>query len=664
MPLTLIAGPANAGKVELLLERYLARLQDEPFLIVPNRSDVDRVRRDLLRRAQVLFGGEIGTFDDLFRLIVRGAERRPVATDAQRSLLVRRAVRRAELNGFGRSARAPGFAESLLQALAELGAGLVDPDELPGDLARLYAAYLAELDELGLWDRDLLRRAAAERLTSELEAWGGEPVFAYGFEDLTGAEWALLQALAGRTEVQVSLPYEPARPAFASLARTAEDLAELASGRIEELPPRFAEFAHPALVHVERGLFSDSAREAAAIEGGVRFLEGAGARGALELVGEELLGLIRGGSRPEQLAVVCPSLERWRAPLETVLGTLGIPHAVEERRRLPQTPFGHALLSLLRFAWGDGGRRELFAYLRSPYSGLTRMSVDFVEGRLRGRAVHTPERVEEETERLREGPLPALQELRAADSPIEAVRMLGHSMLRAAHGLEAPPVDDRGRADLRAHEALVEVLGELDGWVRLTGEISREEVVAALERAVLRRAVPEAGKVAVLDLLRARTRRFEVVFVLGLEEGSLPRRDRQSPFLDDDLRGALDDGRRTRLRRPDTVARDRYLFYTACTRASRRLYLVREAATDDGAPREPSPFWEEVAALFAAEDVARHTSKRELSALTWPLERAPTERERLRAVASLADTEQDTADALAAANGWQRKLDRAARCRR
>src|SRR5262249_54005592 len=46
--LRLLVGPANAGKVALLLDRYLARLDDEPFLIVPNRSDVDRAERDLL----------------------------------------------------------------------------------------------------------------------------------------------------------------------------------------------------------------------------------------------------------------------------------------------------------------------------------------------------------------------------------------------------------------------------------------------------------------------------------------------------------------------------------------------------------------------------------------------------------------------------------------
>ena len=49
MALTLLAGPANAGKVALLLERYLADLDREPILIVPNRSDVDRVEREIRR---------------------------------------------------------------------------------------------------------------------------------------------------------------------------------------------------------------------------------------------------------------------------------------------------------------------------------------------------------------------------------------------------------------------------------------------------------------------------------------------------------------------------------------------------------------------------------------------------------------------------------------
>ena len=662
MPLSLIAGPANAGKVELLLDRYLASLEREPTLIVPNRSDVDRVERDLLRRRPCLLAGSIGTFDDVFERIARSGEGvRPLLSAAQRALLVRRALASAELDGLAASARFAGFADALLQTLAELESGLLEPQELEGDLATLYGAYRIGLDRLGLWDRDLLRRRAAERLQSDLEAWHDEPVFAYGFEDLTGAEWALLEALAARTEVTVSLPYEPARPAFSSLRRTAEDLSRLAGAGIEELPPRYGESAHPALAHLERALFSDTPPPPVPIDGAVRFFEGAGPRGALELVGEELLALLRGGTPAERIGIVCPSAERWRAPLDTALATLGVPYSLDGEVRLAQTPLGHALAAMLRFAWLGGTRRDLFTFLRSPFSGLERRAVDFVEGRLRGRAIQTPDRVVEEAEKLRGMPLPALAELREAEEPVAAVRRLAARMLRNAYGLEGPPVGEPSRLDLRAYETTTRLLTDLDRWRALVGELSREDLVAALERQALRpMRGDEPGRVAVVDLLRARTRRFDAVFVLGLEEGSLPRRGAASPFLDDDVRRALDE-RGARLQRPDSVSRDRYLFYTACTRPLERLYLVREAATDDGGPREPSPFWDEVQAVFEPDDVRRWTRRRPLSALTWTLDGAPTERERLRALAELASTDGPAADALARANGWERRLERALR---
>ncbi len=665
MGLSLIVGPANAGKVALLLRRYVDVLERDPYLIVPNRSDVDRAERDLLALQPALLGGSIGTFDDLFLAIARGgADARPVVSDSQRALLARQALAGVSLNGLGRSARFAGFADAFQSAVGELESGLLDPGDLDGELEALYAAYRGELDRLELWDRDLLRRYAAERVAADFGAWSGKPVFAYGFEDLTGAEWALLEALAGRTEVTVSMPYEPGRPAFASLRRTMDDLAALADGRITELPPGFEEVAHPAIAHLERALFADAPPSAPPIEGAIRFFEGAGARGALELVGEELLELIRAGFAPEQIGIVCPSLERWQVPLETALGTLGVPYAVDGPGvRLGQTFFGQALLSFLRFAWLEGGRRDLYSYLRSPYSGFSRTNVDFLEGRLRGRAVETAARVEEETVRLRDGqPLPPLETLRSAPGPLEGVAAISAGMLRSAYGLESPPVGDGARQDLRAHEAISRLLAELRGWGELGGTLAPEEIVGALERATVPgRSTPEPGKVVVVDLMRARTRRFEAVFVLGLEEGGLPRRGRETPFLDDEARRELDGRTRARLARPDHVARERYLFYTACARPTRRLYLVREAASDEGGPHEASPFWEEARTVFAAEDVARWTRRRSLSQLTWPLEAAPTDRERLRAVAARAAEDGDAADAIAVANGWERRLARARR---
>jgi len=656
MPLSLVVGPANAGKVALLLERYLARLHDEPFLIVPNRADVARAESDLLERAGCLLGGSIGTFDDLFARIAAGESQ--VATPAQRAFVAARTVEAAASDALSRSARFPGFTDAALSAFSELEGGLLEPADLDGDLADLLAAYRAGLEELGLRDRDLVRRSACRRLLGDLDAWHGEPVFAYGFEDLTAAEWSLLEALAGRADVHVSLPYEPGRAAFASLARTVDDLASLAAGRIEELPPRSSEYAAPALAQLERRLFEPGPPSEQPIAGAVRFLAGAGVRGTIELVGDHVLAELRAGAEAEQIAVVLPSVERWREPLETVFAALEIPFAVEARLRFASTPLGHALLSLLQFAWAAGGRRELYAFLRSPYSGIARAGVDFTEGRLRGRAIDEPKRVEEETERLREAPLVALRELRDTESPLDGVRTVLASMTRSAYGTESPSAGDQVRLDLACYGAASDLLGELAELESRGATFGRREVLDALRRLDVRPGPAAAPRrIAVLDLMRARTRRFETVFVIGLEEGSLPRRPRSSPFLEDEARSALG----ARLERPDQVSRDRYLFYTACTRATRRLYLVRQAATDEGSPLEPSPFWKDAEAVFMPEEVERGTVRRPLSQLTWPLETAPTERERLRALARLsADPESgELAAALADANGWTRRLDRA-----
>ena len=659
MGLSLVVGPAHAGKVALLLDRFVAALDQDPWLIVPTRVDVDRVERELVARQGALLAGTVGTFDALFEALAGSGSGPRTIGDTERSLILRRVVSQARLDGFGSSARFAGFADSLGAALTEIEASLLESETLAPDLAILARAYRAELARLGVCDRGMVRRRALERVTGELEAWNGAPVFAYGFEDLTGAEWRLIEALSGRGDVHVSLPYEPVRPVFASLSRTATDLGALA-GDIVELPPASSTYLPAALAHLERHLFDDEAPQAA-LDGSIRFLEGAGRRATFEIVAESILQLAADGVALEAIGVVCPSLERARASLETAFAALGVPIAVENRPLLRSTPFGQALLSLLRFGWSAGTRRELYAFLRTPYAGLARPDVDFLEGRLRGRAVLRGDRTREETIRLRNGrPLPILELLDAEAEPIEAVRALARAMLRHAYGLGSPPTTLAARRDLRASDAVERVIEELERLIQLDETVAREDVLGALDRATVRGdAAGEVGRVAVLDLPRARTRCFEAVFVIGLEQGSLPGRASSSPFLDDEDRRRLDQTRSARLQRPDAASRDRYLFYTACTRARQRLTLVREAVNDEGSAKEASPFWDAVRALFESEDVQRQTVRRPLSRLTWPIESAPTERERLRSLSRLAAEDPREAEALAYANGWQRKLGRA-----
>jgi len=213
MALTLLAGPANAGKVALLLERYVGALQAtaapakparpsngaasdalvEPFLIVPNRRTSTVSSGSSLALPNALMAGEIGTFDDLFGRLARAGRRTPAGRhDAQRTLIVRGVIARARLNGWTRSgAFSSGFADALSATLGELESGLVRARELEGDLAAL-CGLPGRARQPRLWDRDLERRAAANGLRASWSVEAG-PFFAYGFEDLTGAQWRCLR---------------------------------------------------------------------------------------------------------------------------------------------------------------------------------------------------------------------------------------------------------------------------------------------------------------------------------------------------------------------------------------------------------------------------------------------------------------------------------------
>ena len=71
-------------------------------------------------------------------------------------------------------------------------------------------------------------------------------------------------------------------------------------------------------------------------------------------------------------------------------------------------------------------------------------------------------------------------------------------------------------------------------------------------------------------------------------------------------------------------------FVVACTRPWRRLYLARRAATDDGKPLEPSPFWAE-AWRVPGDQAAGPVRRRGLADVSYPPEEAPRDRGRLRA---------------------------------
>jgi ATP-dependent helicase/DNAse subunit B len=226
MPLQLVLGPANCGKIALLLDRFLeaADADHDPFLIVPNRTDVEAVERELVRRRGVLVGGRIGTFDDLFEEVLgRCRELRPLVGEVQRRLLLAAVVADTPLEALQASARFSGFEDAVGALADELAAAMAEPKPAAAspraqELTALVAAYRAAVAAAGAHDRPGRRALAARLLEGRLDAWDARPVLAYGFEDMTRAQVRALRALAARCQVTVSLPYEVDRPAYAAVS--------------------------------------------------------------------------------------------------------------------------------------------------------------------------------------------------------------------------------------------------------------------------------------------------------------------------------------------------------------------------------------------------------------------------------------------------------------
>ena len=549
----------------------------------------------------------------------------------------------------------------------ELESGLLEPEQLDGDLALLYASYREELDRLGLWDRDLLRRRAVERLRSELDAWDGRPVFAYGFEDLTGAEWGLLEALAARAEVTVSLPYEPGRAAFASLRRTQEDLAALAGGQHRGAPAAAAEYGHAALAHLERAsLRRHAARRPARSTAPSASSRAPGARGSLELVAEEIRELAarrhaaRGdrARRPFRRALARAAGDRARHPRDPVRDRGADPPRPDAVRA------GAALAAPLRVAAGRPPRP-----LRLPPLAVLGLRAARTSTSSKAGCAAAVSPRGKRSRRRRSGFATASRCRRSRPCAARSGRWTRSARLAAAMLRERarPRRAARRRGEPRPTCAPTTPLARAARRARRLARARRrarrrDEVLGALEHAEVaaglgRRARPRRRP-------RPRARPHPPL------RRRLPARARGGDAAAPRRRVAVPRRRRARRRstsarargstRPDPVERERYLFYTACTRATQRLTLVREAATDEGSPREPSPFWDEVAALFDPDDVRALDAP--AAALTADLgARGRADRARAAAGARPArrDASRRTRESIAIANGWERRLARA-----
>jgi ATP-dependent helicase/DNAse subunit B len=647
VPLTLVLGPANSAKAGEVLGAYAAASRRDALLVVPTAPDVGHYTRELAGQ-QVVFGSVL-TFNGLTgEIAARAGFDATRLSRLQRERVLRRLAAGLTFEALGASAQARGFPGAAGGLIAEFQRALITPQRLAvaltawaaedprrgpyaRDLGMLYRAYTAELGRHGHLDSEQFAWRALDALRAEPAAWGATPVYFYGFDDLLEIERDAVETLARvvGVEVVVSLTYESGRAALSARAGVVEELRAVASV-VRELPAadeHYAPGAREALHRLERHLFETV--EAPADPGSsARLLEAGGERGEAELIAAEVLGLLRGGVPPEEIVVVARSLGRSGRLLELVFERYGIPVASERPIPLTHTSLGRGVIALARCALLDpdaATATDLLTYLRAP-GLLDRLEVaDALEAELRRDGVTGAEQA-----RRRLGwKLEEIDALRAAADAAAELGRHARRLLAAPHRAEAAVLDASEELDARALRTILEAFEELKA---IDERLSGPELIELLETLELApRRVSPIGAVLLAEPLGIRARRFRVAFVCGLCEGEFPLAGTSEPFLSDEQRRELALVSGLRLTpREDTLALERYLFYSAVSRATEQVVFSYRSSDEEGNLILPSPFIADLVELFGAPWRDRRR-RRLLADVTWSAEEAPTAREYARA---------------------------------
>ena len=673
MPITLITGPANAGKAQLVMEavrRHVAHRED-PLLVVPTWVDVDYYRRELAGEGTAM-GVQVERFEGLIGEAVRRAGVGvPVLGGLARERLL--AAIAARPDG-GRS----GFVRALAALIAELRVRRVTPSRLSaalarsaavagragvaGDVGALFERYEGALRRVGRLDSEQRAVRALDALRGKPALWGGKPVLFYGFDDLTRLQLDAIETLGAvvGASVTVSLTYEPGRTAFAGRAATFQALEPLAAEHrpLAARADYYAPDARAALSHLERSLFEADARRADPA-GAVRLLEGGGERAELELVAREIGALLARGMAPGEIAVVMRGLAGSAELIEEVFSQESIPYALQRRRPFADSAIGRALIGVLRCVparderaqkatadaggapprgdgadagTGGGTMEDLLGWLRAPGLVDRRELIDDLEARARRAGAGGADQARALWEQ-RHWRLETIDHLHAAQE--RGARALIERATRELQWLFAAP--RRRAASVLSNEELEDgqalaagrrALAELRELARLAPELAPSdaiELAQALEGVeLLDGERPSADAVTVLDPLALRARRVRALFLCGLQEGAFPAPARAQPFLAEEERRRLAEVSGLRLgEHEDALAAERYLLYATVSRPEELLVLSWHSACDDGSSATASLFVDDVCDLFDR-SLRDGCVRRALGAVGWTGERDGT----------------------------------------
>ena len=464
-----------------------------------------------------------------------------------------------------------------------------------------------------------------------------------GFAEMTPQELDLLAAILPRCDratLAFCLANKPAAGTswlsiWSSIGKTFQQCRQ----RLENLPdcevsveilkcdPQKSRFAgNPILEHLEQGWSQPTQNSKLKTQNSVRVVACANPEAEAVFAAREILKFVhddRAGNRFRDVAVLVRSFDNYYKPLARAFQRCGIPFFLDRRESVAHHPLAELTRSALRtvaFGWPHD---DWFAALKAGFSPVDEADIDRLENEALARGWHGAKwrelvqiaenaELSEFLERRREKILPPFQNFAAQlarwkNKPTG--RQLADALRNFWFEMNVEPTLERWSLAGPGHSPLVTRHSSLHltVWEQMNAWLDNVTLAFADETLALRDWLPilEAGlatltvgvippaldQVLIGAIGRARNPDLKLALVLGVNESVFPAAPAAPAILTDADRDEM--SRHTAAPGPDLrerLARERFLGYIACTRASKKLFVTFSRHDADGRTLNPSPF--------------------------------------------------------------------------
>lgn len=633
--LELFASPPGTGKTTRCIELFRAQIlksksgiDSRSFFVLPSREHAERIQNLILKKdVKGVFNAHILTINDLAaRFLGTPALSRP--QDAVRLKILKEILTGSVgFRYFTESKDIPGFHRLLADLIREFKSGLLTAPDFEKraqkllkneafrlkfrDFSVVLKNYEKKLSALGFAEpEDVL----SELKDTPLEAGSLDLVVFDGFYHFSRAQSELVRVVSrASSHAVVTLTLsekEGERPElFYYPERTRRFLKTI--GFKEKRG--FFEVNHraknPALVRIQRCLFSKDPAPEPVKPSGIMILEAPNVRGEIEMIAREIRRL----SREEELylsdiCVILRSVSPYQKTLASVFNEFGIPAHIHERFKLSQTALGSFLFRLTAL-FTEGWKREDLFYLAKSgfYAALFRQeeisnlgrasySDNVSEGREAWLRLATDKNLSESVRDCLRG-WAVLEDALRGSRTGKAFAAGLRRFIRGLKSSEEAPAERSLDEILRSFERP----GSQGGREVFDPSAAIEELRGRIEAALFSARPSGKNRVQVYDVIMALPKEYKVIFVAGLVERVFPQSISEDPIFKDEERRAINAGGSAVLEeRSARGAGERYFFYMALMRSREKVYLTYPLYGADGRPSLPSFFVEETQRCFKA----------------------------------------------------------------